>query len=203
MKKDIAAPNGNAAGRDIDLDAAPSATIHSISGGNNIIGNQGDIHFQIAGPVRSRPRIVVQPGPEHISDEQKLEISALRDEWLTLHAAIKKRPMTHGAAWGKINKAAGATSYHLILATRFPDAVAFIKQEMAMLRNMRSAPSKDTEWRAKRIGAIKARCKNQLGDIDAYRSYIKKTFKVDSLAALATDELQKTYSYVMAKKKAE
>lgn len=199
--KNISAPDGQAAGRDV-TNEAPDISIQSVSGGTNIIGSQGDVHVQIRTTAPARVRNVINPGPEHLSPEQKLELIALRDEWLTLHAAIKKKPLTHGAAMGRINKAAGATSYHLILQSRLPDAVAFVKQEMAMLRNMRSAPTKDDGWRAKRIGAIKARCKNQLGDPDAYKAYIRKSFGAASLADLATDELQKTYTYIMAKKMA-
>jgi hypothetical protein len=199
--KKIEAPGGNAAGRDIQTDAAPKFKIHLVSGGNNIIGNQGDVHVQIATASRARPKIVVQPGPEHISPEQKLELATLRDEWMTLHAALKKKPLSHGVAWNQINKAAGATSYHLILRDRLGDAVAFVKQEMAKLRNMRSAPAKDDGWRAKRIGAIKARCKNQLDGDDVYRFYIRKMFKADSLTELSTDQLQRTYTYIMGKRR--
>ncbi len=104
------------------------------------------------------------------------------------------------AAWARINRAAGTTSYSLILKERFADAVALVRREMAVLRSMRSAPRKDDSWRAKRIGAIKARCKNQLGDPYFYRPYIKRSFKAESLSDLATDELQRTYAYIMAKR---
>ena len=72
--------------------------------------------------------------------------------------------------------------------------------QLAKLRAMPSAPAKDLEWRSKRIAAIKARSKNQLGDPEAYKAYIRKHFGADSLSALATDELQRTYTYIMAKK---
>lgn len=199
MSKEVSAPNGQAAGRDV-RNEAPGVSIQSVSGGTNIIGNQGGVHVEIRTTAPARVKNVINPGPEHVSPEQKLELLALRDEWLTLHAAIKKKPLTHGAAMGRINKAAGATSYHLILQSRLPDAIAFVKQEMAKLRNMRSAPAKDDGWRVKRIAAIKARCKNQLGDPDAYRAYIRKNFGAASLTDLATDELQRTYTYIMAKK---
>lgn len=200
MSKNIEAPEGNAAGRDILTAEAPTVHVQTITGGTNIIGNQGDINIHF-GPVEPiRHQVIVQPGPQHISEEQKAALKALCDEWVTLHSTLKKRPLTYGAAWGRINKAAGTTSYSLILKERFADAVALVQREMAILRNMRSAPRKDDAWRAKRIGAIKARCKNQLGDPDFYKPYIKKNFKADSLASLATDELQKTYAYIMAKR---
>lgn len=199
MSKKVEAPDGYAAGRDINSTAAPAVQVQTIAGGTNIIGNQGDINIQFAAPP-PRPKVVVQPGPQHISEEQKAQLKALCDEWVKLHTTLKKKPLTYGAAWSRINKAAGTSSYSLMLKERFADAVALIKREMAILRGMRSAPSKDDTWRAKRIGAIKARCKNQLGDPDFYKAYIKKSFQADSLADLATEELQKTHAYIMAKR---
>lgn len=159
----------------------------------------GDVNnYTVAKPPR--PRVVVTPGDGVVTDAQKAQISALRVEWVTLHNGIKRRPLTDAAAWIKINARAGVTSYHLIPLERFDEVVAYIRREMAMLRTMPSAPSKDDTWRTKRIAAIKARCKNQLGDPDAYKPYIKKKFGVESLADLATDELQSTYTYIMAKK---
>lgn len=160
----------------------------------------GDIHNHITarGPT-IRP--VVQPGDGCLSAEQKGAIAAKRDEWMALHATLKKRPLSPSRAWIMINRSAGVNSYHLIPADKFDSVMAFIGQQMAVLRQMATAPAKDKDWRAKRIAAIKARCKNQLGDVDAYKPYIKKRFGADSLAVLATDELQATYAYVMAKKR--
>ncbi|MFN9529656.1 MAG: hypothetical protein ACK561_09930 [Pseudomonadaceae bacterium] len=200
MSKTIKAPAGNAAGRDILSTGAPTVHVQAITGGTNIIGNQGDINILFEAARPARRQVIVQPGPQHISEEQKSTLKTLCDEWVALHATLKKRPLTYGAAWSRINKAAGTTSYSLILKERFTDAVELIQREMAVLRSMRSAPSKDDTWRTKRIGAIKARCKNQLGDPDFYKPYIKKNFKADSLTELATDELQRTYAYVMAKR---
>jgi hypothetical protein len=196
------ATGDNAAGRDVTTSDqnANAVEIANIQGGQNFIGIQGDVNVYSA-PPRS-PRIVApSPGEEHISDEQKVEIQKLREAWITLHNAIKKKPLEPREAWIRINRAAGATSYHLILRENYGKAVTYIHREIAMLRSMSSAPTKDTEWRSKRIAAIKARCKNQLGDQDAYKAYIKKAFKADSLTDLATDELQKTYSYIMARKR--
>lgn len=160
------------------------------------------INHHHAKPQRA-PRVTVIPGDGVISEDQKVTLTALRDEWITLHNAIKKRPLGYGAAWGRINKAAGATSYHLIRAEKFEAAVAYVRKQIALLRGMASAPAKDQKWRASRIGAIKARCTNQLGDPEAYKPYIRKNFGADSLAALATDELQRTYTYIMGKNGAQ
>ncbi|WP_028300298.1 ORF6C domain-containing protein [Oceanospirillum beijerinckii] len=203
MTKKIEAPEGSAAGRDINTTEAPSNNVHSIFGGTNIIGNQGDIHIQTTPPENKKVKevVVLNPGPNEISEQQKAEIKSLCDEWVALHNSIKKRPLTYGAAWSRINKTGGVTKYAMIPQAKFKKVVAFIKKEMGQLRNMKSAPAKDDQWRAKRIGAIKARSKNQLGDPNAYKPYIKKNFKADSLTELSTDEIQRTYTYIFAKKK--
>lgn len=167
--------------------------------GNGNIQAGGDIHI-ITERLVTRPRVVVTPGDGVISDDQKRVLADLRNEWMTLHADIKKRPLSHATAWNRINRAAGATSYHCISQERYEDAVAFVRKQMAILRGMASAPAKDKAWRASRIGAIKARCANQLGDPVFYRAYIRKNFDADSLSELATDELQKTYTFIMGKK---
>lgn len=190
---------------------APRAKPAPTTAGNTIIVNGdglaahqiagGDIHNHTWSKAPARPKIVVTPGVGVIDEDQKFALAALRAEWLELHASIKKRPLTDAAAWARINKAAGATSYHLIKPERFDRAVAYIKQQMAILRGMPSAPAKDDGWRKSKIGAIKARCANQLGDPEAYKPYIRKNFKLDSLADLATDQLRQTYTYIMGKKR--
>lgn len=160
----------------------------------------GDVHNHTYAKGPARPKIVVQPGVGVVTEEQKAAITALRAKWMALHAEIKKKPMTDSAAWIKINRAAGVTSYHQIPMERYDLVIKFIKQEMAKLRAMPSAPSKDDDWRQSRIRAIKARCTNQLGDPGAYKAYIRKAFSAESLTDLATDELRKTYSHIMAKK---
>ncbi|SIQ95181.1 hypothetical protein SAMN05421829_108125 [Aromatoleum tolulyticum] len=161
----------------------------------------GDVNnYTVARPPR--PRVVVTPGDGVVTEEQKARINALRIDWIALHNSIKRAPLTDAAAWIRINRKAGVTSYHLIPAERFDLVVKFIKQEMAKLRAMPSAPSKDDDWRRSRISAIKARCKNQLGDADAYKSYIRKNFSLESLADLSTDQLRRTHSYIMGKEPA-
>ena len=167
-----------------------------INGSGHVVAGRDVINVQKPPIIRN----TIQPGPEHIDDEQRRAIFDLRIEWVALHNAIKKKPLTDAAAWGRINKVAGSTSYHLIRQDMFDVVVVFVRREMAMLRSMKSAPSKDDQWRNKRIAAIKLRSRNQLTDPDAYRPYILKNFKAKSLTDLATDELQRTYSYIMAKK---
>lgn len=178
-------------------------SIAAISGGTNIIGNTGVVHLNIVPLGRSqRTRVAPQPVPGvHISPEQKAELQALRAEWIYLHNLLKEKELKPGAAWALINRAAGAISYHYILIENFGKAVSFIKNEIGKLRNTPAAARMDPSWRKSHIAAIKARCKNQLGDESAYRTYIKRNFGAESLTELANDELQRTHAYIFAKKR--
>lgn len=173
--------------------------------GNGVAAGQiagGDIHnHSYAKPPRA-PKVTVKPGDGVLTEDQKFAITTAREEWMLLSATLKKKPLSHAATWSMINKFIGVTSYHQIPAERFSDVMDFIKREIATLRSMKSAPAKDKAWRASRITAIKARCSNELGDPESYKAYIQKSFGVTSLASLSTDQLQRTYSYIMQKKRA-
>lgn len=179
-----------------------------VAAGNTIIVNGdgvaahqiagGDIHNHYA-KLAPRPKVVVTPGVGVIDEAQKAAIAALRAEWIAVHNSIKQTPLTDRTAWSRLNKAAGVTSYHLIPAERFDQVMAWIRQQIAMLRNMKSAPAKDDGWRRAKIVAIKARARNQFGDADFYKPYLRKTFALDSLSALSTEQLRRTYNWIMAK----
>ncbi|BBL70372.1 hypothetical protein [Methylogaea oryzae] len=182
--------------------ATSSGNTVNISGNGNAVGQivGGDVHNHHYPATPRAPKVVVTPAGDVITEAQKVALRQLRDEWIDLHNAIKKRPLTQAAAQKRINDKALVTSYHLIPANQYDGLVRWIKQQMGRLRNMPSAAAKDDGWRAAKIGAIKARCKNQLGDDKAYVDYIKKNFGQSSLSALATDQLQRTYAYIMSKK---
>lgn len=202
--KETSSQNGHAAGRDVIVHTGPSSSVSAIHGGTNFIGNQGTVNVHIVeGPKRrSRPPEEDYDPCVHIGPEQQIALRGLCNDWVALHAKIKRSAMTHQTAWMRINSTAGARSYTLIRQDRYNAVVTYVKQQMAMLSNMKSAAQKDDGWRNKKIGAIKARCKNQFAGADIYKPYIKKNFNAESLADLATDQLQKTYAYVMAKKAA-
>lgn len=179
--------------------AASGNTI--IVNGDGVAAHQiagGDIHNHFAKPA-PRPRVVVTPGEGVVDEAQKAAITAARAEWIAVHNSIKQAPLSDKAAWSRINKAAGVTSYHLIPTERFALVMAYIQKQVAMLRNMKSAPAKDDRWRSAKIGAIKARATNQFGDANLYKPYIRKNFGLDSLTALSTDQLRRTYAWIMGK----
>ena len=138
-----------------------------------------------------------------MTEAQKVALIQLRDEWIALHNVIKKQPLSYAAAQKVIDNQAQVTSYHLIPADRYDDLVRWIKQQMGRLRNMPSARVKDASWHTAKIRAIKARCRNQLGDPNAYKEYLRTNCGAASLTVLSSDQLQRTYEHVMSKRPIE
>ena len=137
-----------------------------------------------------------------ICEAQAARLKDLVNEWVVTHNQIKPRnPLTHQAAWLKLNRRIKVATYRATPATAFPEQEKWLLQQAAILRNMPSAPGKDDSWRLDKIKAIKTRSSRTLGDSNIYKPYIKKYFGVDSLTELANDELQRTYSYVFNKKR--
>lgn len=181
---------------------APVGNVIYVNGDGVAVGQiaGGDIHnHHHVNQKPPRPRVSVVPGGDVISEAQKVDLVNLRNEWIALHNAVKQKPLSIPSAQKSINDKAGVTSYHLISSASYPFLVKWIKVQMGRIRNMASAPKKDPKWRASKIGGIKAHCKNDLGNPDYYKPYIKENFGKDSLSDLSVDELQQTYAYIMRK----
>lgn len=129
-------------------------------------------------------------------------LKRLHDDWVELSAAVKTRakPITPQQAWIAINRAGNCTTYKHMRQMHFAAACAYVQQQMAILRSGKTARKRDPKWRNSRIGAIKARCINQLSDDSAYRPYISKNFNAQSLTELDDEQLEKTYRHVLTLK---
>jgi hypothetical protein len=83
---------------------------------------------------------------------------------------------------------------------QFEEARRWIMQKMGIISGMKSAPKKMPGWRTKTIQYIKAACKNDLNDANAYKSYIEQKFQCDSLAKLGDNDLQAVKQYIASRK---
>ncbi len=146
-----------------------------------------------------RPKVVVKTGDGTIDAAQKAELHRLVGEWIESRQAVRRSPFGWPAAWKAFNNAFGINKYDELPMEEFGKARAWLQRQIAIIDSMPSARKKAPNWRARTISAIKARCKNQLRDPDAYRPYIKSRFGKDSLAHLADDELQRTKTYIMGR----
>ena len=195
-----AAIEGDVAGRDI-VSEAPRTNIHiaAINGGQNIIGQTGDIHLQM--PARPRIKVVIQPGPEHVSEAQKVRLKVLVGDAIELEKAIKRAPKRHATVWSALTGKFKVTSYHLIPAAAFAQAEAYLQTWCARLRSAKSAPKKDPDWRNSRYRYIHAALK-EIGQQDELPQLLADRYSGRSLKDLSELELEAVYRVVAERKKA-
>lgn len=199
-KQEFQAPvEGDVAGRDI-INEAPSTSIKisTISGGQNIIGHTGDIHLQM--PARPRIKVVIQPGPEHISEAQKVRLRELVNDVVELETAIKRTPKRHATVWSALTGKLKVTSYHLIPATAFSQAEGYLQSWCARLRSAKSAPKKDPNWRNSRYRYIHAAAK-EIGRQDDLPKLLAERYSGRSLKELSDLELEAVYRSIASWKR--
>lgn len=187
------------AGRDVDARHEAGVRIGNVNGGTNVIGNHTTVHVH-ADTKKIRPLMEPVPPPvDRITDEQAAVLKSLHYQWVELSAAVKTRakPITAQQAWVGINRAGQSRTYTHMRQVNFPAACAYVQQQMAILRSGKVARRRDPKWRTSRIGAIKARCINQLGNGFAYGPYIAKQFNAQSLTELDDDQLEATYRHIL------
>lgn len=197
---EVVSLRGHAAGRDVNTEAGPTNNVEAIHGGTNIIGNQGPVTIHTTVERRQMPALEpVQPPPDHITGEQAATLKRLHSEWVELSTAVKTRakPITPQQAWIAINRAGQSRTYTHMRQIHFDAACAYVQRQMAILRSGKTARKRDPKWRNSRIGAIKARCINQLGNEYAYRPYIARSFRARSLTELDDEQLEAAYRYVL------
>lgn len=168
----------------------------------NIVGNNNyqagrDINFKTEKVVK---RTTVKTGDGVVTAPQKAELTSIKNEWISVHNAVKRSELSHSAAWYSFNRKFKINSYHELPIEKFEEAKKWLKSKIGAIRKMKSAKSKDPGWRNAAIRAIKARCKNQLSDEFAYMQYIKKNFEKSSLSALTDEELERVKAYISGKK---
>lgn len=172
----------------------------SVSGDGNIVAGGSVINIntvvnKTVKPKRDNP-VRVEGA---ISPAQQSDLQAKIKEWVDTHNKIKKRPLTYQAAWASFNRAQKVGTYKDIEAKNFGKASKWITNKIGGLISMKSAPTKDGDFRVKAYRAIHARS-SQLGDKEIYKAYIAKNFNATSLKELADDELQRTRKWILAKK---
>lgn len=178
-----------------ERESRPDGSI-SVRGEGNITAGR-DVNLN---PI-VRPRVVVKTGDGAVDASQKAELQRLIREWIEARMAVRRSTFSFQAAWSAFNRHFGLNSYAELPMEDFGAARAWLQQNIATIASMPSAPRKMPGWRGRTIGAIKARCKNQLGDPRAYAPFIERRFGKSSLAQLSDDELQATRLHVFGRKR--
>lgn len=151
-------------------DSRPSAVF---VGNGNVLGNvTGDVNpLRITVNTRPAPQLVMNPGPQHITPGQAVEIRGL------VNRIARKKGKNYQRVWGHLQDRFRFTSYHLLPADQF-DAV------LAYLQAWVTAPA-CSEARQALLRRIHAQAERFPGGI----AQVKADFGVASLRAQSDEEL--------------
>lgn len=170
----------------------------AVNGDKNIIGN-GNIVVTTE-KVVNKVVAEVKPGEQHITDTQAGTLHKLVYDIADLEKILKKRPRTHQAIWIFLNRKMGVSAYRLIPCDKFDEAEKILRKEIGRLNSMRSAHTKNPDWRNSRYRFIHANCKKH--DLyDRMREYLLNNHGVESIKALTDDKLELTYQAVASWKR--
>ncbi len=176
---------------------------NTIDGDKNTLGN-GNItvygNVNIENNKKKIKKTVVTPGPEHISSAQAYKIQQRIRELADLEITSGTEPRKAYARWWTIlKKHFQVTSYKLIPADLFDEAMDFLTQHKAMNRpKLRKTDNK--RWKGKYYTAIYARC-NERGISKAQLYALIKDrmgLRVTSLKQLSDKNLKHLYNIVFA-----
>lgn len=161
--------------------------------GNHIVGVlNGDLVYQA--PARPKVKVIVQPGPEHVSDSQKATLKDLVND-IVKAEAVRRKPKTHASVWAALNAKFRTTSYHLIRAEDYARAETWLRQWVGRLSSMKSAPAKLPDWRKRKYSYIHTNVRNLAAE-PALRAMLLRSYGVDTLIALTDDQLAAAYQVV-------
>lgn len=159
--------------------------------------------------INHNPKVInrtvakVEPGGSHISEDQAATLTRLVAEIIELEAQQKQSPKSFRAVWGALNSHCGVTSYRLIAAQDFGKAETYLRKWIGRLSSMASAPIRDNDsWRKRKYAYIKINTKDSI-DAAWLTSYLKKNFKVESIADLDDDSLDRTYRAVASRRQTQ
>jgi len=159
----------------------------------------GDLVYQA--PAAPRIKVVVQPGPQHISETQRARLKGLVDD-IVKAEALRRHPKTHAAVWKALNAKVKTPSYHLIRAEDYARAETFLRQWIGRLSAMKSAPKKLPDWRKRKYAYIHTSVK-QMGAAARLEALLADRYGVESLKNLSDTDLAAAYQVVAGWKRVE
>ncbi len=173
----------------------PSTIVTSIGDGNIVAGGNVSIN------KKEVQRVVVQPGPQHINEQQAFELKRLVDKAVEIEGISGKTTDGLYQKWyAKLKNQFKVTSYKTIPADLGECAISWMQQQVAMLHPKLRRTDKDA-WRKEHYQGIWARSK-QLGlsKEDVYKLAEMRITKkpISSLTDLGDRHLKKLYQVIMA-----
>lgn len=203
MSKEINAPSGQAAGRDIrnhhvtQVAGRDIINIDTLSGGLHT----GTLNLHLPGATpKVKVKVVVPTGPEHVSEAQKAKLKELVAEVVRLESLIRREPKSFAAVWAAVNGKLRVSSYHLIQGADCPKAEKYLREWIGRLSSAKSAPKKDANWRNRKYTYIFTNVK-QLRAEPVLRARLLERYGTESMKDLADEQLQAVYQLVAEWKK--
>jgi putative DNA-binding protein len=165
----------------------------TVNGNVSAIGNGNTIiHTQ---KVIEKKEYIINPGEEHITNEQAAKIQELVRNVAEMEQLTKKNPKTMQAIWIALNRYCGVPKYRAIKYTDYEKAVKYLRSWGGRLNSTATARKKDPNWRNKKYACIRAICHNP--DFDEKRlAYMDKKFGTQHLSHLTDEDLETVYRYV-------
>lgn len=141
----------------------------------------------------------VKPGEQHITEQQAAKLLALVNDVVEQEQKVRKAPKTHRSVWASLNSHCGVTRYRLIHIDDFEKAEKYLYQWLGRLNSAPAAAVADNDaWRKRKFAYIKI---NTRDDEEWLSAYLRKTFKVGSIADLDDTALDRTYRAVASRKR--
>ena len=142
---------------------------------------------------------MIEPGPEHISEQQAFQIKELIDKLAEIDS-LAGRPDSHGAWYKRLYKRYHITSYKLLRHTDFEDAISYLRQQIAIAQP--KLRRRDNEaWRDHKYRAIWAKARElglsseQVHQLATDQLNLKKP--ISSLKELGEQNLLKFYRIML------
>jgi len=164
--------------------AAPASTLQIL--GNNsagVIGNNNHVEIKVTSPKKPRP--IIQPGPQHITDTQAAEIHEL----VAKVVAVSGKPFPF--VWETIRRRFRFRAYRLMEREKYEDVRRYLRTWIASAEAQegKGNPATASANRKRLLARIHAEAKKQKGLLDRVKTYAYDRFEVQSLGDLSPDEL--------------
>lgn len=175
--------------------AAESISVtQTVTGDGNVVAGR-DVNIN----RRVVKKNIVQPGPEHVTEAQKLKIKELVNELSEIGVKAGRAP-SYGKWWGKFYKQFKVTSYHLLPAANFDAAISWLYEQRAR-ETPKLRRTDNQAWRNHRYRGIWARVRElEISDERLYAlaaERLELKMPITSLTELGEQNLDRLYRIVM------
>jgi hypothetical protein len=165
-----------------------------VVGDGNVIAGGDMIHTE-----KIVHRNIIQPGPQHITEEQASEVKLLIDE-LSQIDVDAGRPDSHRNWFSWLYRKFKVTSYKTIPSEKFEAVISWLRQQKAINRKKLRRPA-NALWKNQLYGAIYGRWR-QLGFqkdaiYDFAFQHLELDRRINSLTELGEQNLKKLYDMVI------